>query len=46
MHTLIFGELKQVYFQDLIQDQFLRKATFQQTLVKNNFMKSSQLKIT
>ena len=42
MCTLIFVDLKQVYF---IQDQFLCKTTFQQTLVKNNFTKSSQIKI-
>ena len=41
MCTFIFMDIKQVYF---IQDQFLRKITFQQTLVKNNFMKSNQLK--
>ena len=43
MRTLIFAVLKQVYF---IQDQFLCKATFQRALVKNNFLKSGQLKIT
>ena len=43
MHTLLFVDLKQVYF---IRDQFLCKTTFQRTLVKNNFTKCSQLKIT
>ena len=43
MRTLIIADLKQVYF---IQDQFLYKTTFQRTLVKKIFMKSSQLKIT
>ena len=42
MRTLIFADLKQVYF---IQDQFLCKTTFQKTLAKNNFTKSSQIKI-
>ena len=43
MRTLAFADLKQVYF---IQNQFLCKATFNRTLVKNYLMKKSQLKLT
>ena len=34
MYTLIFADLKQVYF---YQNQFLCKITFQRTLVKKQF---------
>ena len=42
MRTLIFDVLKQIC---IIQDQFSCETAFQQTLVKNNIVKSSQLKI-
>ena len=43
MRTPIFADYKQVYFNE---DQVLCKTIFQRTLVKNNFMKCSQFKIT